>query len=58
MQLLRPSVPMQSQRPKPITEQPSWSKTTKYHLIQAAEATCSKAISDTKAQTTSQAAMF
>ena len=33
-------------------------KTTKYHLIQAAEVTCSKAISDTKAQTTSQATMF
>ena len=32
-------------------------KTTKYHLIQAA-VTCSKAISDAKAQTTSQAAMF
>ena len=33
-------------------------KTTKYHSIQAAEVTCSKAISDTKAQTTSQATMF
>ena len=33
-------------------------KTTKYHLIQAAKMTCSKAISDTKAQTTSQAMMF
>ena len=31
---------------------------TKYHLIQAAEATCSKAISDAKVQTTSQAVMF
>ena len=31
---------------------------TKYHSIQAAKATCSKAISDTKAQTTSQAVMF
>ena len=31
---------------------------TKYHSIQAAKATCSKAISDTKAQTTSQATMF
>ena len=30
----------------------------KHHSIQAAEATCSKAISDAKAQTTSQAAMF
>ena len=30
----------------------------KYHSIQAAEVTCSKAISDAKAQTTSQAAMF
>ena len=30
----------------------------KHHLIQAAEVTCSKAISDAKAQTTSQAAMF
>ena len=33
-------------------------KTTKYHLIQAPQVTCSKAISDAKAQTTSQAAMF
>ena len=33
-------------------------KTTKYHSIQAAEATCSKAISDAEAQTTSQAVMF
>ena len=33
-------------------------KTTKYHSIQAAEVTCSKAISDAKAQTTSQAMMF
>ena len=32
--------------------------TTKYHSIQATEVTCSKAISDTKAQTTSQAMMF
>ena len=31
---------------------------TKYHSIQAAKVTCSKAISDAKAQTTSQAAMF
>ena len=31
---------------------------TKYHLIQAAKATCSKAISDAKAQMTSQAMMF
>ena len=30
----------------------------KYHSIQAAKATCSKAISDAKAQTTSQAVMF
>ena len=33
-------------------------KTTEYHSIQAAEATCSKAICDAKAQTTSQATMF
>ena len=33
-------------------------KTTKHHSIQAAEVTCSKAISDAKAQTTSQAVMF
>ena len=33
-------------------------KTTKHHSIQAAEVTCSKAISDTKAQTTSQPVMF
>ena len=33
-------------------------KATKYCLIQAAEVTCSKAISEAKAQTTSQAAMF
>ena len=33
-------------------------KTTKYHLIETAEVTCSKAISDAEAQTTSQAAMF
>ena len=33
-------------------------KTTKYCLIQAAEVTCSKAISDAEAQTTSQATMF
>ena len=33
-------------------------KTTKRCSIQAAEVTCSKAISDTKAQTTSQATMF
>ena len=33
-------------------------KTTKYHSIQAAEVTCSKAISDAKAQTTFQAMMF
>ena len=33
-------------------------KTTKYCLIQAVKATCSKAISDAKAQTTSQATMF
>ena len=33
-------------------------KMAKHCSIQAAEATCSKAISDTKAQTTSQAAMF
>ena len=31
---------------------------TKYHLIQAAKATCSKAISDAKAHTTSQVMMF
>ena len=30
----------------------------KHHSIQAAKVTCCKAISDTKAQTTSQAAMF
>ena len=33
-------------------------KTNKYLLIQAAKATCSKGISDAKAQTTSQAVMF
>ena len=33
-------------------------KMAKHHSIQATEVTCSKAISDTKAQTTSQAAMF
>ena len=33
-------------------------KMTKCHSIQAAEVTCSKAISDAKAQTTSQALMF
>ena len=33
-------------------------KTTKYCSIQAAEVTCSKAISDARAQTTSQAMMF
>ena len=33
-------------------------KMAKYHSIQAAEVTCSKAISDAKAQTTSQAVMF
>ena len=33
-------------------------KMAKHHSIQATKATCSKAISDAKAQTTSQAAMF
>ena len=33
-------------------------KTTRCHSIQAAEAACSKAISDNEAQKTSQAVMF
>ena len=33
-------------------------KTTRCHSIQAAEAACSKAISDAEAQKTSQAMMF
>ena len=56
---LRPSVPRKSQRPKPITKQLSWRPRQPNNcLIQAAEATCSKAISNAKAQTTSQAVIF